>query len=98
MPKPKWTFTEKTKPQFCPRCFHLLDAFTCMTGQHYPEPGDYTVCIGCAAVLRWDEAMNFELAELIQVPIAVRLEFVKIINAVKETRKDWSSKNAASSQ
>jgi hypothetical protein len=34
--------------RWCPSCFHKLDATTSMEGEHAPQPGDFTVCIGCA--------------------------------------------------
>lgn len=57
-----------------------------MTGEHHPGPGDYTVCIECASVLRWDEEMNLHLAALIDVPVEIRFQFVRMIAEVQKWR------------
>lgn len=42
-------------PARCPGCYQLLDAATSMAPEHRPGPGDWTVCVYCAAVLVFDE-------------------------------------------
>jgi len=37
----------------CPHCGHQLDARAWQDGGLWPEPGDLTICEGCARVLRF---------------------------------------------
>jgi hypothetical protein len=84
-------FTTRMVSQGCPKCFHELDANTCLTEEAKPEPGDYTVCIGCASVLRFRENMSLELSSLEAIPTHSRLPFAQIVQAVKELHSDGSS-------
>jgi hypothetical protein len=70
-------------PSFCPKCFHMLDAATNMEGPEKPEPGDYTVCIRCASVLRWNPDMQLELSSLEDIPMHSRLRFAKVVQGIK---------------
>ena len=76
-------YTGRTKTLFCPSCFTVLDAVSNMTGQEAPQPGDFSACVGCAAVLRFTDKMDYELSALIEVPVEVRFEFVKLVNIIK---------------
>jgi len=76
-------YTGQTAPAFCPLCFHLLDGVTNMTGREAPQPGDFTVCIYCANVLRFTDKMGLQLSALIEAPVEIRFELVKVVNAVK---------------
>lgn len=73
--------------RWCPCCFGVLSAATCLTDEVRPEPGDYTVCIYCASVLRFDGQMDYQLSSLEAVPTHIRMQFARIVQAVKE-RKD----------
>ncbi|MCP4900180.1 MAG: hypothetical protein GY906_24680 [bacterium] len=46
---------EGITPTNCPHCKHHLDAATNLQSEERPAPGDMTVCINCAAILRFDE-------------------------------------------
>lgn len=37
----------------CPSCRSKMDCYTALTGSTGPEPGDVTLCIVCAEVLRF---------------------------------------------
>jgi hypothetical protein len=59
------------KATACPKCGRKLDVATCTYDEALvPKPGDFSVCIGCAEVLRFDHelepvlAVPAELAEL----------------------------------
>jgi hypothetical protein len=52
--------TKRTAPSACPHCGKLLDAVTSEQPEP-PEPGDVTVCLGCATVLLFDEGMQLVL-------------------------------------
>lgn len=78
------TLTVRLPPQFCPVCFHLLDAATNMTSAEPPVEGDFTICIGCRAVLRWGAGMVMEASSLMAVPVHSRFAFAKILRLMQE--------------
>ena len=50
--------TTRTSPQFCPFCFQVIDAVSPAENAHIvPKPGDFTLCIYCAAILTFDADM-----------------------------------------
>jgi hypothetical protein len=69
---------------FCPSCFKLLNGVTNMEGQEKPKPGDCTVCMGCASVLRFTEDMQLEMSSLMEIPVEYRFNFAKMVAAVKQ--------------
>jgi len=84
MRKPKGKpLTTRTDPRWCPKCFQLLDACTSMLDSVRPTPGDCTICINCASVLRFTEMMDLELYSLEQIPTHSRLEFARLVQLVK---------------
>ena len=67
-------------PSTCPACGATLDAVTNMVGERKPQPGDWSVCSYCAAVLRFqDERTVRELEEGEEIPAEVLAvaEFIK---------------------
>lgn len=54
--------------QLCPACGEALDAATNVTGTLQPEPGDVTVCIGCAAVLRFSADLKLKTIAIDSLP------------------------------
>lgn len=47
--------TAFTKPCLCPQCGDKLDAATHPSGKvHQPEKGDFSMCLNCGTVLRWN--------------------------------------------
>jgi len=77
------TLTTRVAPRFCPKCFYLLDAATSLLGEVQPMPGDFTVCIGCACVLRFTPTMHLELSSLEAIPTHSRMDFARVVQAVK---------------
>ena len=77
-------WTGQLVPSFCPRCFKLLNAATNMEGKDKPEPGDFTICIKCSSVLRFNPDMQLELAHLDMIPAEARPSFEEIIRAVRQ--------------
>jgi hypothetical protein len=69
---------------FCPGCFKVLDGVTNLESSEAPKSGDFTICIYCAAVLRFTENMQLELSSLEDIPVAFRLGFAKVVMAAKE--------------
>lgn len=48
----------RVPPQKCPVCSYMLDAASKVIGDGPPEPDDFTFCLLCSALLRWDPAMR----------------------------------------
>lgn len=42
----------------CPICFHELDSATDIVGNDKPKPGDLSVCLYCAELLVFDDALR----------------------------------------
>lgn len=78
------TITVRLAPRFCPVCFKVLDAATNLTSDDPPEPGDFTVCIDCRAVLRWGADMNLELSSLEEIPAHSRMVFAKVLRIMEQ--------------
>lgn len=76
-------------PDRCPECAAPFDCATNVDGPGAPEPGDWTVCIHCAAVLVFDEQLRHRLptpAERADTPDEV-LRAVKAIALVGAGRR-----------
>lgn len=82
----------------CPQCFKLLDAVDTV-GENAvvttpPKPGDFTICIACASVLRFDENMGLVLSTLNEVPIEIRARIAFVKMTVEEAARKWNAKGA----
>jgi hypothetical protein len=86
-------YTGQTPLRFCPVCFHKLDGVTNLTGQEKPEPGDFTICISCTAILRFTTGNDLELSSLEAVPVHLRFEYAKVIRAIKENPPPLRARN-----
>lgn len=52
----------RTAPSLCPLCGYTVDAHELLVDPELvPGPGDYTVCMACAAVLEYDGGMRLKL-------------------------------------
>ena len=71
-------------PRFCPVCFTVLNATSAVTGDAEPEPGDFTICIGCRSILRIGEDFALTKSSLMEIPEHSRLGFVKAIRLMEE--------------
>jgi hypothetical protein len=69
--------------RFCPVCFHKLDGVSNLQGKEPPRPGDFTICIECASVLRFTDTLDFELSSLEAVPVEFRFDFAKVVTTLK---------------
>jgi hypothetical protein len=83
MKKPLETLTSRTPPQFCPVCFEFLDTVTSITAAVLPQPDDFTVCIGCGSVLKFDANMMLLPSSLMEIPTHSRMEFAEVVTEVK---------------
>lgn len=79
-------YTGRTAPSFCPFCFKLLTGSSNLQGPEPPRPGDFTVCIDCCNVLRFDENMQLLASSLLDIPMHSRLAFSKVVTAMKGVR------------
>ena len=62
---------EFVKRDECPACFYQIECATAAGGgENRPGPGDFSVCLNCAELLRYDDQLNLyipsedEMAEL----------------------------------
>lgn len=79
--------TTRVEPSKCPFCATELDAVTGVTTEDSPEPGDFTVCIGCCKVLRFADDMTLLPSSLLDIPMHSRLQFAKVVQACGEVRR-----------
>lgn len=64
----KANLNERVPPCLCPRCGQLLDAATDATLEgKYPSPGDFSVCLKCAAVLVFTDNFKLRLATSLEL-------------------------------
>jgi hypothetical protein len=73
--------------QLCPKCMVMLDAATNASGHNAPVPGDFTVCINCAAILTFDTDMQLLPAELGDIPTYVRSKFARLKMLIEERNR-----------
>jgi hypothetical protein len=52
--------TTRLPPRLCPECGTLLDAASAPKSDARPSPGDWTVCIHCAAALVFDTELKVQ--------------------------------------
>ena len=45
----------------CPKCGLKLDGFTDPDGHEHPLPGDFTICVGCAGMLRYTDTLSLKI-------------------------------------
>jgi hypothetical protein len=86
------TRTTRIPETFCPLCFALLSGTTAMTNDKEPEPGDFTVCLYCAAVLIFGPRMELEKSSLMDIPEHSRLPFAQTVQTVKKIIEDEKAK------
>lgn len=74
--------------QLCPKCGYELDAATKVQGDNGgPEPGDVTVCIGCATVLEFGPELKLSVANLDEIPPEVRKTLEKVSQTVMQVKE-----------
>lgn len=51
--------------QFCPYCNTLLNATTSINNKkNNPKPGDFSICINCAEVIRFDQNLKLKKSSI----------------------------------
>ena len=78
--------TTRTPAQFCPACFSLLSAASSLKNDVVPAPGDFSICVYCAAVLRFDDGMMLTPSSLLHIPPHSRKAFAEAVQLI-EARK-----------
>lgn len=80
----------------CPICFSRLDSAASFDSDNPPMPGDFTVCLECSSVLRYDDVMGVVASSLAEAPIDIRarLATVKMLteefkHSEKKGAKPW---------
>jgi hypothetical protein len=80
----EWLET-RLSADYCPECGQLLDCASDPEGIKGPIPGDFSVCIGCGAILRFDDALKLRSASLAERSEAPP-ELMRIVQAIIMTR------------
>lgn len=73
----------------CPRCGAPHDRAMNVTGESGPEPGDYTVCFRCAALLRYGAGLSLRSCtrrEWKEAPEEIRLAAMRAALTILEHR------------
>lgn len=79
----------------CPSCGYRMDRAGNLTGKGAPEPGDLTMCFGCAEVLAFNDDMTHRVVapeEFLDLPMEVRRMFLRLreVHAKVKGRKGAS--------
>ena len=90
----------KLKAQACPACGKLLDAASSiMDSERGPRNGDYTVCLYCAAILRYTKSMNLapvtsdEILELRNEEPESFRALMKMVIAIRQFQRERAERN-----
>lgn len=82
----------RLKPVPCPVCFTTLDAASTIDGDtNPPVPGDFTVCLNCSAILRYDDAFVVVPSSLAECPIELRATLARVKMLTEEFQR-WEKK------
>lgn len=72
-------------PSLCPQCGDKLDMATSTTEAARPEPGDFSICLHCGTILRFDadlrcqraSAADFDQAPKVILALINKLKFIR---------------------
>lgn len=76
--------TTSTPPVIC-RCGAYLSAVTDAEKGMAPKPGDFSICLGCLQVHRFDESLKLQQVsddEFLDLPSDVKLEIARAIHRI----------------
>ena len=76
----------RVKGSCCPWCWTFLDCVSNVYSPDSPEPGDFTVCIHCGAVLKFNAEMQLTSSSLGEVPIQLRSKFAYVQMIVEQVK------------
>jgi hypothetical protein len=88
--------SRRVEAQWCPSCFERIDMTPqivtlrdLVTHEAKARPGDYTVCIKCAALLRFGRKMLLKIIDASEVEDkATRAKLLTVSRTIKELRKE----------
>ena len=81
--------TELPGPIRCPQCSYEMTDASGVGHNERPSPGDWTVCIRCAAVLRFTEEIGVREAsgkELAELDPESALAIAQAVHAIRQMR------------
>lgn len=77
----------RTSPVPCPVCFTRLDSAASLDSDNPPAPGDFTVCLECSSVLRYDAVLGVVASSLAESPIEIRARLARVKMLTEEFRR-----------
>lgn len=81
-------YSVKSRPR-CPHCNELLDRATSTFQEGQPDPGDFSICAYCNAILRYTEDMQLRIPsedEFDSVPEELQQQILLIALAGKMSK------------
>lgn len=87
------------KPTACPICGYVLTASTGIGRSPAPAAGDFSVCVECAEILRFDSDMTLVPAvrsEIEALDTGTFYQLARVQNAVREVRREREGKGRSS--
>ena len=78
----------RTSPVPCPVCFTRLDSAASFDTENPPKPGDFTVCLECSSVLRYDDVLGVIASSLDECPIELRARLARVKMMTEEFRRE----------
>jgi hypothetical protein len=75
----------------CPHCFRLLDTVSNISDGSAPEPGDFTFCLICVNLLRFDQDLQLVASSFEELPLVERAKFAGVKLKLEETRREWNA-------
>lgn len=86
------TVFEKSPPS-CPVCHKVLECVTEINAKKpfLPKEGDFTFCISCTALLRFDKVLNLRVPEESEIPENMKLVLARVSATIKKVKRERSS-------
>jgi hypothetical protein len=76
---------------FCPVCFYVFDRASNLEDEDAPKAGDFTLCINCSALLKFEPDMQLALSKLEELPIQFRSKFARVAMLIREVQKNYEA-------
>ena len=84
------------KDNLCPACNGVIDAATDSSREQIPEKDDYSICLKCSVVLRFNEDLSSRLAtkkEIKNEPLHVKIQIMRIQEIIQDIIKNRDNRN-----
>jgi hypothetical protein len=62
-----------------------------LEGATNPKPGDFSICLDCQAVLRFDDTLHFRLVRWDEVPEDIQPLILRAVLLMKKTVAAWKA-------